>query len=170
MKYMLIMRVTEEAVQASKDMDFEEVINAMGAYNESMMKAGVLLAGEGTGRAPPPPRPPARSCQDVRLSGTGHRRVVRCGSVPDRGRAAVRGLARRGVPPPVRRGRHRPQGRRRGGRVWLLGGLGAPPESLGAEPISTAEICSHSCGETKATIASFAVPAWAKAADTRERG
>ena len=28
-------------------MDFEAVINAMGAYNESMMKAGVLLAGEG---------------------------------------------------------------------------------------------------------------------------
>lgn len=27
--------------------DFEQIINAMGAYNESLMKAGVLLAGEG---------------------------------------------------------------------------------------------------------------------------
>jgi hypothetical protein len=47
MKYMLIMRVTQAALDASKDVDFEEIINAMGAYNESMMKAGVLLAGEG---------------------------------------------------------------------------------------------------------------------------
>ena len=47
MKYMLIMRATAEAIEASKDVDFEEIINAMGAYNESMMKAGVLLAGEG---------------------------------------------------------------------------------------------------------------------------
>ena len=47
MKYMLIMRATDEAVQAAKNLDFEEVLNAMGAYNESMVKAGVLLAGEG---------------------------------------------------------------------------------------------------------------------------
>ncbi|MDA8371907.1 MAG: YciI family protein [Nocardiopsaceae bacterium] len=47
MKYMLIMRAEDSAVEASKSMDFEEIINAMGAYNESMMKAGVLLAGEG---------------------------------------------------------------------------------------------------------------------------
>lgn len=47
MKFMLIMRATEAAVQASKDADFEEILNAMGQYNESMMKAGVLLAGEG---------------------------------------------------------------------------------------------------------------------------
>jgi len=47
MKFMLIMRDSEEAVEASKKLDFEEIINAMGAYNESMMKAGVLLAGEG---------------------------------------------------------------------------------------------------------------------------
>ena len=47
MKYMLIMRTTDEAVQASKERDFEEVINEMGAYNEAMVKAGVLLAGEG---------------------------------------------------------------------------------------------------------------------------
>ena len=47
MKYMLIMRATDEAVQASKERDFEEVINEMGAYNEAMVKAGVLLAGDG---------------------------------------------------------------------------------------------------------------------------
>ena len=47
MKYMLIMRATAEAVEASKNMDFEKIINAMGEYNEALMKAGVLLAGEG---------------------------------------------------------------------------------------------------------------------------
>jgi hypothetical protein len=46
-KYMLIMRSNEAAVADYAEMDFEAVINAMGAYNESMMKAGVLLAGEG---------------------------------------------------------------------------------------------------------------------------
>jgi hypothetical protein len=47
MKYMLIMRSTAEAIEASKTMDFEEIINAMGAYNESMIKAGVLIGGDG---------------------------------------------------------------------------------------------------------------------------
>ena len=47
MKYMLIMRSTEEAQEAFKDVDFNEVIAQMGAYNESLIKAGVLLAGEG---------------------------------------------------------------------------------------------------------------------------
>ena len=51
MKFMLIMRATEEAIQASKDTDFEQIIDAMGAYNESMMDAGVLLAGEGLAEA-----------------------------------------------------------------------------------------------------------------------
>ncbi|MDO7880782.1 YciI family protein [Antiquaquibacter soli] len=47
MKYMLIMRTTDAALEASKEIDFEEVINAMGAYNESMIKAGVLAGGDG---------------------------------------------------------------------------------------------------------------------------
>jgi hypothetical protein len=47
MKYMLIMRATDAAIEASKEIPFEEIINAMGAYNESLMKAGVLLGGEG---------------------------------------------------------------------------------------------------------------------------
>lgn len=46
-KYMLIMRSTAEALEASKDMDFEEIINAMGAYNESMINAGVMAGGDG---------------------------------------------------------------------------------------------------------------------------
>ena len=47
MKYMLIMRSSEQAEAAAREVDFEEIINAMGAYNEALMKAGVLLAGEG---------------------------------------------------------------------------------------------------------------------------
>jgi hypothetical protein len=45
-KYMLIMR-NSGSVESYEDMDFEAVINAMGAYNESMMKAGVLIGGDG---------------------------------------------------------------------------------------------------------------------------
>jgi len=45
-KYMLIMR-NSGSVENYADMDFEAVINAMGAYNESMIKAGVLVAGDG---------------------------------------------------------------------------------------------------------------------------
>lgn len=46
-KYMLIMRSTQEALEASADLDFTEIINAMGAYNESLMEAGVMIGGEG---------------------------------------------------------------------------------------------------------------------------
>ncbi|CRK50938.1 conserved hypothetical protein [Rhodococcus sp. RD6.2] len=47
MKYMLIMRATDEAIEASKSVPFEQVIEDMGRYNESMMKAGVLVGGDG---------------------------------------------------------------------------------------------------------------------------
>jgi hypothetical protein len=47
MKYMLIMRANDEAVEAYKNVPFEQVIEAMGRYNESLIKAGVLRAGEG---------------------------------------------------------------------------------------------------------------------------
>jgi hypothetical protein len=47
MRYMLIMRSTPEAEKAMQDVDFNEVIATMGRYNESLIKAGVLLAGEG---------------------------------------------------------------------------------------------------------------------------
>ncbi len=46
-KYMLIMRSTQAAIEASADLDFTEIINAMGAYNESLMEAGVMIGGEG---------------------------------------------------------------------------------------------------------------------------
>lgn len=52
MKHMLIMRATQEAVDRYAEMDFEAVLNAMGAYNESMMKAGVMVAGEGLSPEP----------------------------------------------------------------------------------------------------------------------
>jgi len=45
-KYMLIMR-NSGSVEKLEDMDFEAVINAMGAYNESMIKAGVMVGGDG---------------------------------------------------------------------------------------------------------------------------
>ena len=51
MKYMLIMRGSDEAYAAMGDLDFDEVIATMGAFNEEMIAAGVMLAGEGL--APP---------------------------------------------------------------------------------------------------------------------
>ena len=47
MKYMFIMRSTADPLEASKKIPFEEILNKMGAYNESLIKAGVMLAGEG---------------------------------------------------------------------------------------------------------------------------
>ncbi|PWC06077.1 YciI family protein [Mycetocola zhujimingii] len=47
MKYMLIMRSTDEAKKEYQSRPFEEILEAMGAYNESLIKAGVLLAGDG---------------------------------------------------------------------------------------------------------------------------
>jgi hypothetical protein len=48
-RYMLIMRSTPEAEAAMEDqnIDFNEIIAAMGRYNEELIKAGVMLAGEG---------------------------------------------------------------------------------------------------------------------------
>lgn len=47
MKYMLIMRATDAAKVAYEGMDFNEVITRMGQYNEQLISAGVLLAGDG---------------------------------------------------------------------------------------------------------------------------
>lgn len=52
MKHMLIMRATAEALQASKELDFEQILNEMGAYNEQLMKAGVMVGGEGLADEP----------------------------------------------------------------------------------------------------------------------
>jgi hypothetical protein len=48
-RYMLIMRSTPEAeaAMAELEIDFNEIIEAMGRFNEELVKAGVLLAGEG---------------------------------------------------------------------------------------------------------------------------
>ncbi|MGO4593557.1 YciI family protein [Leifsonia sp. 2TAF2] len=47
MKYMLIMRSNDAAKEAYEEMDFNEVIARMGQYNEQLISAGVLLAGDG---------------------------------------------------------------------------------------------------------------------------
>ena len=47
MKYMLIMRATDAARQDYEKADFAEIIEKMGAYNEALLKAGVMLAGDG---------------------------------------------------------------------------------------------------------------------------
>lgn len=48
-RYMLIMRVSPEAeaMMAEQEIDFDQIIESMGRFNEELMKAGVLLAGEG---------------------------------------------------------------------------------------------------------------------------
>lgn len=48
-RYMLIMRSTPEAEAAMEELeiDFDQIIEEMGRYNEELIKAGVLLAGEG---------------------------------------------------------------------------------------------------------------------------
>jgi hypothetical protein len=47
MKYMLIMRATDETWEAFKDVDFDEIITTMGKYNDELIQAGVLVAAEG---------------------------------------------------------------------------------------------------------------------------
>ncbi len=47
MRWMLIMQVAREAAAAAADLDMEEMFAVMGAYNEEMQKAGVLLSAEG---------------------------------------------------------------------------------------------------------------------------
>ncbi|MDX6740809.1 YciI family protein [Actinocorallia sp. A-T 12471] len=47
MKYMLIMRATDEAFAKMGEVDFGEMLETMGRYNDEMIRAGVLLAAEG---------------------------------------------------------------------------------------------------------------------------
>ncbi len=47
MKYMLIMRATDEAFAGMGDIDFNEMLATVGRYNEEMISAGVLIAAEG---------------------------------------------------------------------------------------------------------------------------
>lgn len=46
-KYMLIMRATDEAYAAFEGVDFDEIIESMGRFNDEMISAGVLVAAEG---------------------------------------------------------------------------------------------------------------------------
>ncbi len=47
MKYMLIMRATDETYKAYQDVDFDEIMESMGRFNDEMIRAGVLVAAEG---------------------------------------------------------------------------------------------------------------------------
>ncbi|MGC5172461.1 YciI family protein [Micromonospora sp. DT81.3] len=48
MRYMLIMQVEPEAAaRAAETLDMEQIVAAMGAYNEELQKAGVYLSAEG---------------------------------------------------------------------------------------------------------------------------
>ncbi|MGN6125110.1 MAG: YciI family protein [Humibacter sp.] len=46
-KYMLIMRTTDEALAGLANADFGEILDGIGRYNDELIRAGVLLAGEG---------------------------------------------------------------------------------------------------------------------------
>ncbi|MGW0518425.1 YciI family protein [Crossiella sp. NPDC003009] len=47
MKFMLIMRATDETFQAYQDVDFGEIMESMGKFADEMIRAGVLVATEG---------------------------------------------------------------------------------------------------------------------------
>jgi hypothetical protein len=48
MKYMLIMRSSEDwNPEEAADLSFEEILDTMGAFNDEMIAAGVLVAAEG---------------------------------------------------------------------------------------------------------------------------
>lgn len=51
MKYMLIMRATDEAFEAFADVDMDEMLDTMGRFNDEMISAGVLVAAEGLDEA-----------------------------------------------------------------------------------------------------------------------
>jgi hypothetical protein len=47
MKYMLIMRATDEGFAQMGDIDFDEMLATVGRFNEELIRAGVLVAAEG---------------------------------------------------------------------------------------------------------------------------
>ncbi|MFF2082955.1 YciI family protein [Nocardia sp. NPDC058176] len=47
MKYMLIMRATDEAYAAMGEVNFDEMLETMGKFNDELINAGVLVAAEG---------------------------------------------------------------------------------------------------------------------------
>lgn len=47
MKYMLIMRGTDESREAFQNVDHEELLETMGEFNDELISSGVLVAAEG---------------------------------------------------------------------------------------------------------------------------
>ncbi|MFI6043184.1 YciI family protein [Nocardia sp. NPDC051321] len=47
MKYMLVMRATDEAYAGMGEVDFDKMLETVGRFNEELIRAGVLLAAEG---------------------------------------------------------------------------------------------------------------------------
>jgi hypothetical protein len=47
MKFMLIMRATDESMAQMADVDFTQMLETVGRFNDELMRAGVLLAAEG---------------------------------------------------------------------------------------------------------------------------
>ena len=47
MKYMLIMRATDEGFAGFANVEFDQILEAMGRFNDEMISAGVLVAAEG---------------------------------------------------------------------------------------------------------------------------
>lgn len=47
MKYMLIMRASDEAWEQFAEVDFTEMLETMGRFTDELIRAGVLLAAEG---------------------------------------------------------------------------------------------------------------------------
>jgi hypothetical protein len=52
-KYMLILRATDETYAAHQDVDFGEILESMGRYVDDLVAAGVLVAMEGLETTPP---------------------------------------------------------------------------------------------------------------------
>jgi hypothetical protein len=46
-KYMLIMRATDESWANFENVEFDEILETMGKFNDELIRAGVLLAAEG---------------------------------------------------------------------------------------------------------------------------
>jgi hypothetical protein len=46
-KYMLVMRATDETFEAYEGVDFDEITESMGRFNDELVRAGVLVAMEG---------------------------------------------------------------------------------------------------------------------------
>jgi hypothetical protein len=46
-KYMLIMRSTDAASTAFENLEFDEILEQVGRFNDELVRAGVLLAAEG---------------------------------------------------------------------------------------------------------------------------